>query len=1032
MNRLSRLRIVNVLLLCICNLFVQQVSAQESVPSSAVELFAAMKLTEEQQTKFKVLEKERKAAAERFEKLSGIERGDAQNAFYSERRLKIKQLFSEEQWTLWSGFWNKGPVANVPTSVAQPKPAYMPDLTAIPAMSSDELDRFGGWNAKSFKATGFFYSHHDGSRWWLVTPEGHPFISFGLNHFHAATWNAPYNRDHWLKEFGADKPMDSKWKDGFRNETLRLCRSLGITALGIHNDAPMLSNLPQGAILPYVRRYEPVKLSHYTHPKVEQYHDIFAPQFVAHCDNVARQQALPYKDDPMLVGYSMSDAPLLTDRSVRHRPEGATTWSRVLRNLGASASGKLAYVKMLTARHEDINAFNEAYGTTFDSWDSLTQAEDWRPETDYDNKTELADNVVFLNQCIDHYYTVAKAALRKVDPNHMFFGDKLGARGDNFDAVIAVAAPHIDVINYGHYGRLVEQAAVIDRWTGKLNKPFLSADGAFSVRTEMMPKPMGTLAADRGQCALWTQELAAGLFARPDVVGWNICGVMEKWKTARGTETTQHQGIVDPFGKPLPGMEAAIRDVSSRLYHIADSQSSQAKGETKGSPNLLGRKGFVHVEKIDGVWFMVNADGERFVPTGMNHVGQLSRFAPYNREFWLKEFGADLFTKQGYVNWKGPEAKQWMRRIAKDHKDYGFNTLAFHHPPPMPSEYCNELELYYFGKIRMSHVHARRAKTMSPDKTFPDVFDAAWLEQLDRHVRRATSRHKDAKYLLGYSYDDLPAYTISNLERRIGGFEHHPWILDVISKPGLTAGKSVWIDILKSQYSSAAEAAEMYGVSASKWDDFADVTQWGIPTDLKQGSIDQVTMNARIIEAYLKAHHDAIRNHDPDHLILGDKIQNQRPQPDWVWNIVKKYVDVIVIQDYDFFTPQHAEKLRHIHEVTGKPIINGDHSYGMLRPNMKDVKGVKVESAEAKGREYATYLRGIMNLPFMVGWQTCGYMETWEGTADDTGKQQTGYFDPFGVPIGEALLQAKDANEQAVSWHEHSGSSGNVYSKRKR
>ena len=54
---------------------------------------------------------------------------------------------------------------------------------------------------------------------------------------------------------------------------------------------------------------------------------------------------------------------------------------------------------------------------------------------------------------------------------------------------------------------------------------------------------------------------------------------------------------------------------------------------------------------------------------------------------------------------------------------------------------------------------------------------------------------------------------------------------------------------------------------------------------------------------------------------------------------------------------------------------------------MKAVKGVKVESSEAKGWEYAMYQRGTMNLPFRVGWRTCGYMETWEGTADSTGKQ---------------------------------------------
>ena len=39
--------------------------------------------------------------------------------------------------------------------------------------STGELDRFGGWKAKRFDATGFFRTQYDGRRWWLVTPEGH-------------------------------------------------------------------------------------------------------------------------------------------------------------------------------------------------------------------------------------------------------------------------------------------------------------------------------------------------------------------------------------------------------------------------------------------------------------------------------------------------------------------------------------------------------------------------------------------------------------------------------------------------------------------------------------------------------------------------------------------------------------------------------------------------------------------------------------------------------------------------------------------
>lgn len=44
------------------------------------------------------------------------------------------------------------------------------------------LDKFGGWNqGPAFKASGFFRSEKRDGRWYLVTPEGHPFYSLGVN-----------------------------------------------------------------------------------------------------------------------------------------------------------------------------------------------------------------------------------------------------------------------------------------------------------------------------------------------------------------------------------------------------------------------------------------------------------------------------------------------------------------------------------------------------------------------------------------------------------------------------------------------------------------------------------------------------------------------------------------------------------------------------------------------------------------------------------------------------------------------------------
>jgi hypothetical protein len=76
----------------------------------------------------------------------------------------------------------------------------------VAAVGTRELDRFGGWKGKKLKASGFFRTEHDGNRWWLVTPEGNAFISFGVNHYHAGWWAQDYNRDHWVKQFGAKRP----------------------------------------------------------------------------------------------------------------------------------------------------------------------------------------------------------------------------------------------------------------------------------------------------------------------------------------------------------------------------------------------------------------------------------------------------------------------------------------------------------------------------------------------------------------------------------------------------------------------------------------------------------------------------------------------------------------------------------------------------------------------------------------------------------------------------------------------------------
>ncbi|NHX00740.1 beta-galactosidase [Pseudomonas koreensis] len=54
--------------------------------------------------------------------------------------------------------------------------------TWLAEREKSSLDKFGGWSkGPAFKASGFFRSEKRDGRWYLVTPEGHPFYSLGVN-----------------------------------------------------------------------------------------------------------------------------------------------------------------------------------------------------------------------------------------------------------------------------------------------------------------------------------------------------------------------------------------------------------------------------------------------------------------------------------------------------------------------------------------------------------------------------------------------------------------------------------------------------------------------------------------------------------------------------------------------------------------------------------------------------------------------------------------------------------------------------------
>lgn len=443
-------------------------------------------------------------------------------------------------------------------------------------MTRYELDRFGGWTGKRFEATGFFHTEKD-KRWWLVTPEGNAFLSFGVNHLHAYWWQQDYNRAAWQKRLGVDDLYSQVFTPALKAWFLQTCRQYGFNTVGVHTDLPIV-NQPQPS-MPYMQPIDFIDIPHWkTEVSDSNFKDVFSGEFTAHCDQLAKDVAAPARDDPFLLGYAMTDCPLLTEEDCRERPdviggavrEARIGWPRRLRNLPANAPGKQAYVQTVHGLYRgQISDFNATYSTYFDSFAALETARNWRPQTDLSNGNETRDNVEFLKKVVAKYYQTARDAIHRYDPNHLFVGDKLNGNTDSLDTVLPITSQFTDVVLYQMYGQYAVQKPGLDRWSKITDQPIINGDASFTMITENMPRPYGPVADNLEQRAEWTAEFFRRAFARPEFVGWHYCGLIDAPNLIPHKQDRQHSGLLNGNGEPYPLLKNLLKACTNEMYKIA-------------------------------------------------------------------------------------------------------------------------------------------------------------------------------------------------------------------------------------------------------------------------------------------------------------------------------------------------------------------------------------------------------------------------------------------------------------------------------
>ena len=255
--------------------------------------------------------------------------------------------------------------------------------------------------------------------WWLITPDGKPFFTMGVNHIDPATLRYPENIHIWKEKYGGSTvrwikesvvPNLNDW--GFNSVgwvqevTVRQWRH----SRSFTNDEYQALGMPYCHLLPFTKSHQWEK--HTVH------YDFRSEDWKEWCDYVARSHCAELSEDPNLIGYFYSDCPCW----IHARP------------------------------------VNQWRGPIFDP--ELLKSEVGRKEL-----TELATI----------YYQTTHDAIRRYDKHHLILGDRYEANAPIAMEVIDAAKPFVDVLSFQDFRNPVQH---LDEWHRKTGKPVLLADAA--------------------------------------------------------------------------------------------------------------------------------------------------------------------------------------------------------------------------------------------------------------------------------------------------------------------------------------------------------------------------------------------------------------------------------------------------------------------------------------------------------------------------------------------------------------------------
>ncbi len=393
------------------------------------------------------------------------------------------------------------------------------DMLALDLPEPPERNQYGGDTSAQHKATGFFRVEKIDGVWSLIDPLGNPFYSVGLTSVNLSdkkrlNQDVFDNEKDWVEH--TDQMMEAfgfntyaNWCDHDALKTHRRPFTERITLIA--GFAKSLGNAKMG--------YGNFKFKNDVLP-------VFHPEF----EDFAAEEAgrlKQYRDDPYLIGvFSDNELP----------------FSKV----HGCLKGYLGL--------DESDAGHQA-------------AKEWlkRERIDVDEITKEHDQE-FYKLVLDRYFSVARGAIKKVLPNHMYIGTRFHGMALRQDDLWEISGKYVDVNSVNYYHRWTPEQERILKWEELSGRPMMVTEFYAKAKDSGLDNSKGAgFDVDTQQDrADFYQNYCIGLLRSPAMVGWHWFRYIDDLKP--GVEC--NKGVLNKDFEPYQALKEAMMPINKNVYPL--------------------------------------------------------------------------------------------------------------------------------------------------------------------------------------------------------------------------------------------------------------------------------------------------------------------------------------------------------------------------------------------------------------------------------------------------------------------------------